>query len=128
MYLILKNIHMSFALISFSGFLLRSLLMFSGSSILQKKWAQILPHIIDTVFLLSGFSMAFMLNFGLFTQAWLAMKILMLMFYLLFVGLALSRGRTLLVRSTSFVLAILTFFYIVGIAINKHPLGWFVLL
>lgn len=128
MYLILKNIHMSFALISFSGFLLRSLLMFTGSPLLQKRWVQILPHVIDTVFLLSGFSMAFMLNFGLFSQAWLAMKILLLMFYLLFVGIALSRGTTLLVRSISFALAILTFFYIVGIAINKTPLSWFALL
>ncbi|MDC0598810.1 SirB2 family protein [Gammaproteobacteria bacterium] len=128
MYLTFKTIHMTCALISFTGFLLRAYLMFIDSPFLKHKAVLIIPHLIDTVFLLSGFSMAFMVNFGLFTQIWLSMKILMLMLYLLCVGIALNRGSTKAVRVTAFFLAIFTFSYIVGIAINKTSLSWFGLL
>ena len=116
------------ALISFTGFLFRSYLMFIESKWLNHKLVLVTPHIIDTVFLFSGFSMAFLLNIGLFAQGWLTMKIFLLMFYLLFVGIALSRGGTKYVRVTAFFLAIFTFVYIVGIAVNKTAISWFALI
>jgi len=128
MYLTIKTIHMTCALISFTGFLFRSYLMFIGSKWLNHKLILVTPHIIDTFFLLSGATMAFMVNFGLFSQLWLTTKIILLMFYLLFVGVALNRGKTRKIRVMSFFLAILTFGSIVGIAVVKTPLGWFALL
>ncbi len=128
MFLTIKTIHMCCALISFTGFLFRSYLMFIESKWLNHKLILVTPHIIDTVFLLSGFSMAFLLNIGLFAQGWLTMKIFLLMFYLLFVGIALSRGGTKYVRVTAFFLAIFTFVYIVGIAVNKTAISWFALI
>ncbi|MDG1852242.1 MAG: SirB2 family protein [Gammaproteobacteria bacterium] len=128
MFLTIKTIHMCCALISFTGFLFRSYLMFIESKWLNHKLILVTPHIIDTVFLFSGFSMAFLLNIGLFAQGWLTMKIFLLMFYLLFVGIALSRGGTKYVRVIAFFLAIFTFVYIVGIAVNKTAISWFVLI
>lgn len=128
MFLLLKTIHMCCALTSFTGFLFRSYLMVIDSKLLNHKLVQVTPHIIDTVFLLSGFSMAFMLNMGLFAQGWLTMKIFLLMFYLFFVGICLSRGRTKRVRIIAFFLAVITFGYIVGIAVNKTAIGWIALL
>ena len=128
MFLTIKTIHMCCALISFTGFLFRSYLMFVESKWLNHKLILVTPHIIDTVFLFSGFSMAFLLNIGLFAQGWLTMKIFLLMFYLLFVGIALSRGGTKYVRVIAFFLAIFTFVYIVGIAVNKTAISWFVLI
>ncbi len=128
MLLTIKTIHMCCALISFTGFLFRSYLMFIESKWLNHKLILVTPHIIDTVFLFSGFSMAFLLNIGLFAQGWLTMKIFLLMFYLLFVGIALSRGGTKYVRVIAFFLAIFTFVYIVGIAVNKTAISWFFLI
>ena len=128
MYLTFKAIHLASALISFSGFLLRALLMFLDSPLLKSRWVLITPHIVDTIFLLSGFSMAFMFNFGLFDQPWLTMKVFMLMLYLFFVGIALHRGATKPIRATAFALGIFSFFYIVGCAINKSPASWFAML
>ena len=128
MFLTIKTIHMCCALISFTGFLFRSYLMFIESKWLNHKLILVTPHIIDTVFLFSGFSMAFLLNIGLFAQGWLTMKIFLLMFYLLFVGIALSRGGTKYVRVIAFFLAIFTFVYIVGIAVNKTAISWFALI
>ena len=128
MFLIFKTIHMCCALISFTGFLFRAYLMVIDSKWLSHKLVLVTPHIVDTVFLLSGFSMAFILNMGLFAQGWLTMKIFLLMFYLFFVGIALNRGKTKRVRIIAFFLAIFTFGYIVGIAVNKTAISWFALL
>jgi uncharacterized membrane protein SirB2 len=125
MYLTVKTIHMTCALISFTGFLFRAYLMLIESKWLNHKAVLVLPHVIDTCFLVSGATMAFMVNFGFFTQLWLTTKVSLLMFYLLFVGIALNRGRTRQIRIASFFLAILTFVYIVGVAVYKTPLGWF---
>ncbi|MDA9909702.1 SirB2 family protein [Gammaproteobacteria bacterium] len=128
MFLILKTIHMCCALISFTGFLFRAYLMVNDSKCLNHKIVLVTPHLVDTVFLLSGFSMAFVLNMGLFAQGWLTLKIFLLMFYLLFVGIALNRGKTKSIRIGSFFLAIVTFVYIVGIAVNKTGISWFALI
>jgi len=128
MFLTLKTIHMCCALISFTGFLFRAYLMVIDSKWLNHKLILVTPHLVDTIFLLSGFSMAFVLNIGLFAQGWLTMKIFLLMFYLLFVGIALNRGKTKIIRIVSFFLAVFTFIYIVGIAVNKTAISWFAML
>jgi uncharacterized membrane protein SirB2 len=128
MFLTLKTIHMCCALISFTGFLFRAYLMVIDSKWLNHKLILVTPHLVDTIFLLSGFSMAFVLNIGLFAQGWLTMKIFLLMFYLLFVGIALNRGTTKSIRITAFLLGVFTFVYIVGIAVNKTSISWFALL
>lgn len=124
MYAGFKTVHLSFALISFSMFMLRSFLMLTDSPWQKHKLILIAPHLIDTVFIVSGFSMAFILNFGLFSQAWLTTKLALLMLYLFLVGVALARGTTRKVRVTAFFLAVFTYLSIVGVAINKSPLGW----
>ena len=128
MYLTVKTIHMTCALISFTGFLFRAYLMLIESKWQNHKLVLVLPHVIDTVFLLSGATMAFMVNFGFFSQIWLTTKVTLLMLYLLFVSLSLNRGKTRHIRALSFFLAIFTFGYIVGVAVNKSSASWFVLL
>jgi uncharacterized membrane protein SirB2 len=124
MYLTIKTIHMTCALISFTGFLFRAYLMVIESKWLNHKAVLVTPHVIDTFFLLSGATMAFMVNFGLFSQMWLTTKIALLMCYLLFVGIALNRGKTRGIRIAAFFLAVATFGYIVGVAVVKSPGGW----
>jgi|Laugrespbdmm15sn_2_1035079.scaffolds.fasta_scaffold46637_2 uncharacterized membrane protein SirB2 len=128
MYLTVKTIHMTCALISLTGFLFRAYLMLIESKWQHHKLVLVLPHVIDTFFLLSGATMAFMVNFGFFSQIWLTTKVTLLMLYLLFVSLTLNRGKTRRIRIASFFLAIFTFGYIVGIAVNKSSASWFVLL
>lgn len=128
MYLTVKTIHMTFALISFTGFLFRAYLMVIESRLQNNKVILILPHVIDSVFLTTGAIMAFMVNFGFFSQLWLTTKVTLLMLYLLFVGIALNRGGTKRIRIASFFLALFTFGYIVGVAVEKTPSGWFSLL
>lgn len=128
MYLTIKTIHMTCALISFTGFLFRAYLMLIESKWQNHKLVLVLPHVIDTFFLLSGATMAFMVNFGFFSQLWLTTKVTLLMLYLLFVGIALNRGGTRKIRVLAFFLAIFTFGYIIGVAVQKSSFSWFELL
>lgn len=91
---------------------------------LQLKAVKILPHIVDTVFLLSGISLAFYISASLFGQAWLLCKIFLLIVYILFGTLAF-KSTNKKVKTTAFMAAVLTFIYIAGIAITKQPLSWF---
>ena len=128
MYLTVKTIHMPCALISITGFLFRAYLMLIESKWQKHSLVLVLPHVIDTVFLLSGATIAFMVNFGFFSQLWLTTKVSLLMVYLLFVGLTLNRGKTRRIRIVCFFLAVATFIYIVGVAVQKSPASWFALL
>jgi uncharacterized membrane protein SirB2 len=75
-------------------FLLRYLWMLRGSPLLQRRWVRILPHVNDTLLLVSGLAMALRLQQSPFTQTWLTAKLVALLAYILLGSIALKRGRT----------------------------------
>jgi uncharacterized membrane protein SirB2 len=95
-YLILKTIHVLAAATTISGFLLRGYWMLTESDKLQYRVVRIVPHVVDTVFLLSGVAMVWMLDLNPFTQPWL----------IALVG------------------AVSVFAYIAGVAFTKSPFSW----
>jgi len=128
MYETLKLVHVGSAILTISGFILRSYWMFTGSSKLQLNAVRILPHIVDTVFLLSGIALIVTLNLPVLSQNWLLMKFVALVAYIVLGAIALGRGKTMQSRTTSFVLALATFAYIAGVALSKSTASWFVIL
>ena len=127
MYLVLKYTHVVTAILSISGFLLRGYWMMNNSEMLLKRWVRILPHIVDTVFLMAGIGMIVTARLRLAENDWLLVKIGALVAYVLLGAIALKRGRTMQIRSTAFVFAILTFTYIAGVAFSKSPGSWLAL-
>jgi uncharacterized membrane protein SirB2 len=128
LYETLKLIHVGTAILTISGFILRSYWMFTGSSKLQLRAVRILPHIIDTVFLLSGIALIVTLNLPVLSQNWLLVKFVALVAYIVFGAIALGRGKTMRSRATAFVLALATFAYIAGVALSKSTASWFAIL
>jgi len=128
MYETLKLVHVGTVILTISGFILRSYWMFTGSSKLQLKAVRILPHIVDTVFLLSGIALIVTLNLPVLSQNWLLMKFVALVAYIVLGAIALGRGKTMQSRTTAFVLALATFAYIAGVALSKSTASWFVIL
>lgn len=124
---ILKLIHVGSAILTICGFVLRGYWMLSGSPNLRARFVRVAPHVIDTVFLLSGIGLIVALNLPVLSQDWLLMKFVALVIYIVLGAIALGRGKTLRVRSTAFVLALMTFAYIVGVALSKSTLSWFAL-
>lgn len=122
MYMGLKHLHMLCALLSITGFTLRGIWMLADSPLLQKKFVRIAPHIIDTLLLVTAFSLAFMINQYPFFAAWLTAKLLALVLYIVLGVIALKKGKTKAVRGVAFVLALVTFAYIFGVARTKDVL------
>ena len=116
---IVKSIHMAAALLSISGFMGRGIWMMKESPRLQQKWVKIVPHINDTVLLLSAIVLAVQVQQYPFVDSWLTAKLLALCLYIGLGLVALRFGRTLRVRTAAFALGLVTFSYIVGVAVSR---------
>lgn len=121
-YIAYKHLHTSFAALSIIFFIIRAYWSVLERGCLQSTFVRVAPHIIDTLFLLSGLAMAFTIGFN---HPWLIAKIIGLIAYI-YVGIfAIRRGRTPQIRLLSAVVAVLIYVYIVGIALNKSVLSFF---
>jgi uncharacterized membrane protein SirB2 len=122
--MMLKSLHMITAIATISGFVLRGYWMMVESERLQLKVVRIAPHVIDTLFLVSGIALVYQLQLNIFSQPWLLAKFTGLIAYIVLGMIAIKRGPTLQIRVIAFVAALATFAYIVGIAITKSPASW----
>ncbi len=124
MYLALKLAHITAAILTISGFALRGFWMLTDSANLDRRIVKIAPHIVDSVFLLSGIGLIWILRLPVMSQPWLMAKLLALVLYVLLGTVALRRGKTKRTRTIALVFAILTFAYIAGAAMNKSVGSW----
>lgn len=124
MYLALKLAHITAAILTISGFALRGFWMLTESPYLNLRAVKIVPHIVDSVFLLSGIGLIWLLHLPVLSQPWLMAKLIALVAYVLLGTVALRRGKTKRARTIALALAILTFAYIVGTAMNKSVGSW----
>ena len=128
MYLTLKYVHIALAIFSISGFLIRGFWMMADSALLGHKAVRIAPHVVDTVFLISGIALVLQLAFPVLQSPWLLAKFAGLVVYVLLGAIALRRGPTMAIRCVAFVGALSAFAYIVGAAVSKSPASWFAFL
>lgn len=124
-YLVIKTLHQAAVALSVTGFFARG-----WGSLLGAKWtrnpvARTLPHVIDTVLLSSALLLAWMLRLTPATSPWLMAKIVGLLSYIALGMVALRPGRPTPVRAAAWVAAMLTFGWIVSVAITKNPMGFF---
>lgn len=118
---ILKHIHALFALASLLGFVLRGIWLLRDSPLFKAKLTKILPHIIDTGLLLSAGLLLHHYQWNPLDHAWLTAKIIALFLY---IGLGLMAFRfckTPSTRLASWLGALMTICYIIGVAVTKSP-------
>ena len=126
-YLILKTIHLTAVALSVTGFFARGLASLVGAAWVRGRLARTLPHVVDTVLLISAVLLAWMLRLTPGSAPWLMAKILGLLVYIGLGMLALRPGRPIAVRAAAWVAALATFGWIVSVAITKSPLGFLTL-
>ncbi len=100
--------------------------MIRESSLLYLKPVKILPHIVDTLLLLSAIGLLFILGFGLLYQGWLFHKVGLLIVYIVLGVIALGNKYSKPKRIAAFFGAVFVFFYIVGLAVSKTAMSWLV--
>jgi len=120
----IKSLHMITAIATISGFVLRGYWMMIQSEKLDLKIVRIAPHVIDTLFLLSGIALVSILQLNAFSEPWLLAKFAGLIGYIVLGTFAIRRGPTLQIRVIAFVGALSLFAYIVGVAMTKSPVSW----
>lgn len=124
-YFALKHLHVLTVLISVSLFILRYWWQYRASPMSQKRWVRIVPHINDTVMLLSGVALMVITRFWPFTPqgAWLTEKLFGVIIYIALGFIALGRRpRSQQVRWFAFLLGLVVLYVIVKLATTKIPL------
>lgn len=127
MYAALLTLHVGCAALSLLGFVARGVLHWRDSPLLQTRLLRILPHVIDTVLLGSAIGLAVLLGQYPFTTDWLTVKLLALLLYIA-LGVAAFRSRGHPLQPLFFAAAVLTFAYIVSVAVLHTPRGILALL
>ncbi|KMQ77383.1 SirB2 protein [Candidatus Burkholderia pumila] len=122
-FLTFRTIHMSCAALSIIGFIVRWIWMLSGSHLPNARVTKIVPHIVDTVLLLSAIALVTIIGFNA-NAAWLSAKIAGLVVYIVLGTFALKRGRTKTTRFVCGVMAIIVFAFITSVARTHDPLGF----
>ncbi len=120
-YAALKIIHVISVIFSYLLFMLRGIWMMQNSSILQRRWVKILPHVIDTVLLASAVTLVTMIQQYPGMSTWLSTKIGGLLLYIILGMIALRFGKSRKIKIISWITAQIVFFYIVLVALTKNP-------
>jgi len=124
MYTSFKLVHLCAAILSFNGFVLRGYWMMTDPVLLDRKWVRILPHVVDAIFLASGVGLIYALRLQVLQNGWLLTKFAVLFVYVVLGSVALRRGRSMAIRKTAFTFAVISFVYIVGVALSKSNASW----
>lgn len=125
MYLALKHLHVTFVVLSVTGFFLRGLLMLRGSPLLQRRWVKTVPHVNDTGLLAAAIGLSAMSEQYPFVHGWVTAKVFGLIAYIILGSVALKAGKTRAVRVAAWVAALLVFGFVVSVALTKDPHGVF---
>ncbi|MGE5089095.1 MAG: SirB2 family protein [Candidatus Levyibacteriota bacterium] len=127
LYVSIKAVHMASVATSFALFAVRGAWRWRLPERLRQRWVRIVPHVVDTILLASGIALAAMIGASSGAHAWLGAKVAGLVVYIVLGSIALKRGRTATVRSAAFFAALVTFAWIVSVAVTKSPAGFFAL-
>jgi uncharacterized membrane protein SirB2 len=119
-----KLVHQSAVALSLTGFFVRGLASFAGAGWVRGRTARSLPHVVDTVLLLSALTLAWMLRLTPGNAPWLLAKIVGLVLYVGLGVVALRPGGPLAIRATAWVAALATVAWIVSVALTKDPRGF----
>lgn len=127
-YFTVKLIHQSAVALSITGFFLRGAASLRGAQWVDSRAARTLPHLVDSVLLLSALTLAWMLRLTPDRAPWLLAKIVGLVVYVVLGVIALRRSRSRTVRGVAWMCALAVAGWIVSVAITKSPLGFFIVL
>lgn len=122
-YLQIKSVHVAMVIASGLLFALRGAAVLAGA-----RWAMAAPlrylsYTIDTTLLTAALMLLTALKLNPFVVPWLAVKLALLVVYVVLGSLALKRARSRRARAIFYVAALATFGFMYFVARAHHPLG-----
>ena len=124
-YLPIKTVHIVSVLASGGLFAVRGLLLLNGRAWAMSAPMRYLSYSIDTVLLTAALMLATLLPSGVFANGWLAVKLVLLVVYVVLGSFALKRGNTLNIRWICYIAALTVYAFMLSVARTHQPLGWF---
>lgn len=122
-YSLLKHVHLITVAVTLALFVIRGVWMMLESPMLHRRWVRILPHVNDTVLLVSALWMAIgVWRYPMVFHGWITAKLVALVVYIVLGIVALKRARTKAVRGAAFLAGLAVFAYIVQTAYTKTVL------
>lgn len=116
----IRLLHIVFALLSLSGFILRGVLMLRGSPLLEHPLTRRIPHVNDTLLFVFGLLLLWNGPWLLAEAGWLQLKLFLLLVYIGLGFIALHRGRfTRPQRLVAWTSALMVFSAMLGLAHYK---------
>jgi uncharacterized membrane protein SirB2 len=97
--------------------------MLGNAAWIRRRATRTLPHVVDTVLIVSALWLAWILRLTPANAPWITAKIVGLVLYIALGMVALRFGRTRAIRAGAWIAALLTFGYIASVAVTKDPRG-----
>ncbi len=119
----IKLVHVAAVIASGALFLLRGVAVQAGAGWAMAAPLRYLSYTIDTVLLTAAFMLLTILPAALYANGWLALKVALLVAYVVLGSFALKRGRTARTRAITFAGAVLLYLCMLAIARTHSPLG-----
>lgn len=117
--------HVGCVIASGSLFFTRGCMMLAGWPAANHATLRRISVVIDVLLLTAAITLTTIIHQYPFVQAWLTVKVLLLVVYIVLGVFALRRGRTRAIRAVCFGLALAVFLFIVTVARTHNPLGAF---
>lgn len=83
------------------------------------KWFRVLPHINDTMLIVTAIILTLYIKQYPFTDAWLTAKLVALVLHVVVGAYAIKHAKTLMAQLVSWLISIVIFVYIVGVAYTR---------
>ena len=115
--------HVGAVAISGTLFALRGAGRMAGWHSVDHAAVRYLSYLNDTVLLVAAILLTLIIHQYPFVDAWLTVKVLLLIVYIVLGTIALRRGRTARVRAWAYAAALATFAFIVSVALTQNPWG-----
>lgn len=123
-YLWIKQIHLASIAVSFGLFATRGVWLL-GLERPLRRWLRVVPHLVDTLLLASGLTLAFSIRqYPFVNSGWLTAKVIGLFAYIALGVVAFRAPLPRPARWASWAAALLVFGYIVSVAVSKQPAGF----
>ncbi len=123
-YPIALYLHVCCVSLSGSLFVTRGILRLSGRPLANHVVLRIASYTIDTLLLCAAVLLMLILHQYPFVDSWLTAKVVLLVVYIVLGVMTLRRARTQWGRRVAFAAALLTFAFIIGVAVTHQPGGW----
>lgn len=121
----IKSAHIGLAIVSGLLFALRgALVQWGRPALAMAAPTRYLSYGIDTALLTAALMLLNMLPGAVFANGWLAVKLVLLVIYVLLGTYALKRGQSRRTRALCYVAALVVFGCLASVARTHHPLGF----